>query len=98
MSEEFGPTFVTVTDEDGKEIELELLFPIEYNGHEYRVFLPAEVEGEEISEEDEGFIILKIVEEGGEQLLSTCDDEDEESAVYDLAMEELFDEDEDDEE
>lgn len=92
MSEEFGPTFVTVTDEDGKEIELELVLPIEYNGQEYRVFLPAEVEGEEISEEDEGFIILKIVEEDGEQLLSTCDSEEELTAVYDLAMEELFDE------
>lgn len=94
MSEEFGPTFVTVTDEDGKEIELELLFPIEYNGQEYRVFLSAEVEGEEMTKDD-GFIILKIVEEQGEQLLSTCDDEDELTAVYDLAMEELFnDEDE----
>lgn len=92
MSEEFGPTFVTVTDEDGKEIELELVLPIEYNGQEYRVFLPAEVEGEELSEEDEGFIILKIVEEDGEQLLSTCDSEEELTAVYDLAMEELFDE------
>ena len=96
MSDEFGPTFVTVTDEDGKEIELELVLPIEYNGQEYRMFLPAEVEGEPLSDEDEGFIILKIIDEGGEQILSTCDDEEELSAVYDLAMEALF-EDEDEE-
>ena len=94
MSEEFGPTFVTITDEDGKDIELELLFPIEYNGQEYHVFFPAEVEGEPISEEDEGFIILKVIEEKGEQLLSTCDNDEELSAVYDLAMEQLFEDEE----
>ena len=26
MSEEFGPNFITVTDEDGNDIELELLY------------------------------------------------------------------------
>ena len=32
MSEEFGPDFITVTDEDGNEFELEHLDTIEYNG------------------------------------------------------------------
>ena len=29
MSEEFGPTFITVTDEDGQEIVLELIDDLE---------------------------------------------------------------------
>ena len=32
MSEDFGPTFITVTDEDGKEIVLEFVDALEYNG------------------------------------------------------------------
>ena len=32
MSEDFGPTFISLTDEDGKEFTLELLDTLEYNG------------------------------------------------------------------
>ena len=35
MSEEFGGNFVSLTDEDGNEIELEHLDTIEYNGSVY---------------------------------------------------------------
>ena len=37
MSEQFGPDFITVTDEDGKEYELEHLDTLEYNGQTYEV-------------------------------------------------------------
>ncbi len=45
MSEEFGPTFITVTDEDGKELVLEFVDALEYNGQMYQAFFPAETEG-----------------------------------------------------
>ena len=32
MSEEYGNDFITLTDEDGNEIELEHLDTVEYNG------------------------------------------------------------------
>ena len=35
MREEFGPDFITVTDEEGNDIELELLDVLEYNGQTY---------------------------------------------------------------
>ena len=41
MSEEFGPDFITVTDEDGNEFELEHLGTLEYNGQTYMAFFPA---------------------------------------------------------
>lgn len=46
MSEDFGPTFITVTDEDGKEIVLEFVDALEYNGVLYQAFFPAETEDE----------------------------------------------------
>ena len=45
--------------------------------------------------EESGLIILKVIHEDGEDLLSTPDTEEEAEAVYELFMEELFsDEDE----
>lgn len=96
MSEDFGPTFITVTDEDGQEIVLEFVSTMEYNGQQYQAFFPAETEDEELNEEDTGLVILKVIHEDGEDLLSTPDTEEEAEAVYQLFMEELFD-DEDEE-
>ena len=96
MSEDFGPTFITVTDEDGKEIVLEFVDSLEYNGQTYQAFFPAETEGEDEDDPDNGLVILKTIHEDGEDLLSTPDSEEEAEAVYQLFMEELFD-DEDEE-
>ena len=32
MSDEFGPNFITITDEDGNDIELEYVDALEHNG------------------------------------------------------------------
>ena len=90
MSEEFGPTFVTITDEDGQEIVLEFVDALEYNGQQYQAFFPVETEDEEADEEEQGLVILKVIHEDGEDLLSTLDSDEELDAVYDLFMESLF--------
>lgn len=90
MSEDFGPTFITVTDEDGKEIVLEFVDSLEYNGQTYQAFFPAETEGEDEDDRDNGLVILKTIHEDGEDLLSTLDSDEELDAVYDLFMESLF--------
>ena len=89
MSEEFGPTFITVTDEDGKEIVLEFVDALEHNGQMYQAFFPAETEDEE-EDPDSGLVILKVIHEDGEDLLSTLDSEEEAEKVYELFMELLF--------
>ena len=98
MNEEFGPNFITVTDEDGNDIELELLDVLEHKGQTYMAFFPAVPEEEADEEsEDYGMVILKSIQENGEELLSTLDSEEELTEVYDLFMELLF-QDEDEEE
>ena len=78
MSEEFGANFITITDEEGNDLELEHLDTLEYNGHVYMAFFPVEHEDseEELDEEEAGLIILKVIEENGEELLSTLDSEE----------------------
>ena len=86
MSEDFGPTFITVTDEDGKELVLEFVDALEYNGQMYQA--------EDEDDPDNGLVILKVIHEDGEDLLSTLDSDEELEAVYEQFMELLFDEDE----
>lgn len=98
MSEEFGPDFITITDEDGHDFELEHVDTIEYKGQIYMAFFPADTgEEQENDEEENGLIILKVVNEDGEEQLSTLDSEEELQEVYDQLMETLFAEDDESE-
>ena len=100
MSEEYGANFVSLTDEDGNELELEHLDTLEYNGAVYMAFFPAEHADEETGEpkddeEDEaGLIILKVVTVDGEEQLSTLESDEELEAVYAQFMESLFEDEE----
>ncbi len=101
MSETFGPDFITITDEDGAEFELEHLDTLEYNGQTYMAFFPAVEGGEDDGsvedvdlDEEYGLIILKVIDVDGEEQLSTLDSEEELELVYQQFMDALFDEEE----
>ena len=86
MSEEYGNDFVVLTDEDGREIELEHLDTVEYNGQTYMAFLPAEMSLEDAYE----LFILKVeLEDDGEEVLVSLDDEDEEAEMFQIFSERL---------
>ena len=96
MSEEYGPDFITVTDEEGNDIELELVDALEHEGNTYMAFFPAVLEEGGEESEDYGMVILKSIEENGEELLSTLDSDEELEKIYALFMERFYsDEDED---
>lgn len=88
----YGDDFITITDEEGNSYELEKLSEedIEYQGRIYRAFLPVGENEDEIYE----MILFRIVEEDGEEVLETIDDEEEMEAVYEIFMDRLFEEDE----
>lgn len=95
MSEEYGANFITVTDDDGNEFELEHLDTIEFNGSTYLAFFPAVSEDAEEDEEEEmGLILMKVIVENGEEILSTLDSEEETEAVYTEFMKTLFEDEE----
>ena len=91
MEDQYGSDYITIVDEDGTEFELEVLSTLEYDGNTYMAVIPAgaeETENLEVS-------ILKSVEEDGEPILCAIEDEAELQAVYDLIMDELYAEEED---
>lgn len=93
MSEEYGPDFVTVTDEDGNEFELEHLGTLEYWDNTYMAFVPADMDEDD---ENFGLILLRVAEENGEQILADIDDQEELDQVYEQFMTQLFNEDDED--
>ena len=95
MSDLFGDDYITITDEDGVEYELEVLCSVEYQGSTYLGVCPAGLDEEAELEVS----VLKVVEEDGEEILEAVTDEDELAAVYELLLEEYEEgEEEEDEE
>lgn len=75
----------TLTDEDGKEMQFKLLASAEIDGTEYMALIPLE------ENEAEEYVILKLeVDENGEELLVTIDDDDEFDRIADFFEDELF--------
>lgn len=94
MSEDFGSDFMTIVDEDGSEYELEVLSTLEYNGATYLAVIPA---GAEEGQDLEVSILKSVEEDDGESILCAIEDEQELEAVYELIMQELYEEEEDEE-
>ena len=94
MSELFGDDFITITDEDGVDYELEVLCSAEYHGNTYLGVCPAGLDEDAELEVS----VLKVVEEDGEEMLEAVTDEDELAAVYELLLDEYEEEEDSDEE
>ena len=89
MSEEFGSDFITIIDDNGAEFELEVLDTMDYNNQTFVAFLPADMDE---NDPDYGIIILRsVLDENGEELFESIDDEDELQDVYEHFSRILFD-------
>ena len=90
MSNMYGSDFMTIVDDDGTEYELEILSTIEYNGFSYMAVIPAGLDEEDQPEVS----ILKSIEEDGEPILCPPDSDEELETVYNLIMDQLYEEEE----
>lgn len=91
MSDNYGSDFITIVDEDGTEFELEVLSTLEYNGSSYMAVIPASDGEDEVELE---VSILKSVEEDGDPILCAIEDDQELETVYNLIMDQMYEEDE----
>ena len=94
MNNEYGPNFITLTDEDGNDIDLEYVDALEMNGVTYMAFFPVVEDGADEDSDEYGLVILKSVMVKGEEMLSTLDSEEEAEKVYELFMEQLMEDEE----
>lgn len=78
--------FFTLTDEEGNEIEFELIGAAELDGNQYYAFIPAE---DDPDKEFCEYTILKVTVEDGEESLVSIDDDAEFDKVADY-FDDLF--------
>ena len=93
MKEDFGSDYITMVDENGEEFVLEFIESIDYRDNVYSAFLPTDLDE---NDPDYGLVLLRsAVDENGEEVYDTIDDEEELNDVYEKFMSILFaDEDE----
>ena len=80
MSEEYGNDIISLMDEEGNETEYEMIDAVELDGQTYVALLPLYENPEDIVEED------------GEEILLTINDEAEFDAVWQAFEDRLSDE------
>ena len=92
-NEEEIDNIITLTDEDGKEIDFEVIGDAEIDGVVYYAMTPSGAQ-----ENNEGiieYVLLKLIkDEEGEEVFVTVDDEDEFDKVADF-FDDMFDSEED---
>ena len=79
--------YFTLTDEDGNEIEFEMIAQCEKDGNKYFAMIPVEEDKKDgdVCE----YIVLKLAEEDGEEFFVTVDDDDELDEIADY-FDDLF--------
>ena len=92
MADEYGSDFISIVDEGGTEYELEVLTTLEYNGSTYLAVTFADDKKSEAMD----VMILKSVDEDGENILYAIEDDLELETVYRLIMDSLYEEEEED--
>ena len=105
MSEmnEYTPELFELIDDQGNKKQFELIDAAEVRGEQYYAMLPA-VEDEDFLNADCDLVILKSIEEDGEEILASIDDDDEFEVVSAFFLDriqealESFDDNEDEEE
>ena len=87
--------FISLTDDEGATFKLEVLGEVEFGQDVYGVFLPTDMDEED---PDYGFVILQVIDNGGEVEYASVDDEETLQKVYAIYMEEVFADEEEEEE
>lgn len=91
MDEDYGGSFISLTDDEGNEIEMEVLDTLEHDGVEYVLFLPADMDEDD---PDYGYVILQVVEIDSEEQFQDVEDQELLQTVYEKFMERIFGDDE----
>ena len=105
MSEmnEYTPELFELIDQDGNKKQFELIDAAEIRGEQYYAMLPAIEDGDYLNA-DCDLVILKSIDEDGEEILASIDDDDEFEVVSAFFLERMeealnaFDDDDEEEE
>lgn len=89
MAEEYGADLMTIVDDEGNKHQFELLDAIETDDGRYVALIPVYGNPEESLQDDGELVILEVVEENGEELLVTIEDDDVWNEIAEIFEERL---------
>ena len=88
---EYNPDLVTLADDDGKEYTFEVLDAIETDMGRYLALLPTFEDPKEMLDDSGELVIVKVMEEDGEEYFGEMEDDDEYETVADAFVDRLED-------
>jgi len=84
---------ITLTAEDGSDVELEYMGQTQYQGATYGAFYPVPEEDEDILDADYDMVILKMYDLNGAQAFDMVEDEELFDTLGEIFMDMIFGED-----
>ena len=90
-NEEYNPDIVTLTDDEGKEYNFEILDAIETDTARYLALLPQYDDPQAMLDDSGELVIVKVGEENGEDYFFVIEDDDEYETVADAFVDRLED-------
>ncbi len=88
---EFSQDLITLTDEEGEEHTFELVDTLEKDGENYVALIAISEDPDDMLQDDGNLIIMKILEENGEEILELIEDDDEFEEISEIFMDRLSD-------
>lgn len=90
-NEEYNPDLITLTDDEGKEYNFEVLDAIETDESRYLALLPQYDDPKAMLDDSGELVIVKVQEENGEEYFCEIEDDDEYETVADAFVDRLED-------
>ncbi len=88
-NEEYNPDLITLCDDNGKEYSFEVIDAIETDDARYLAMLPVYDDPKKMLEESGELVIVKVLEEDGEEFFSEIEDDDEYETIADAFVDRL---------
>ena len=90
-NEEYNPDLISLTSDDGKEYNFEVLDAIETDGGRYLALLPVYDDPKDMLDDSGELVIVKVQEENGEEFFCEIEDDDEYETIADAFVDRLED-------
>ncbi len=90
-NQDYNPDIVTLQDDDGKEYTFEVLDAIETDMGRYLAMLPVYDDPQKQLDDSGELVVVKVMEEDGEEYFTDIEDDDEYETVSEAFVERLRD-------
>lgn len=91
MADEYNPDIIFLEDDNGKEYTFEVLDRIETDDSRYIALLPVYDDPKKMLDDNGELVVLRVVEDNGEEYFEDIDDDDEYDMIVDAFADRLQD-------